>query len=87
MSFAAYTVMLDLYPARQATLDAFLVSLGLNPAESISDPTQPVGIGRAAAQALLAFRHSDGSNQLGELHAGAPIPTTRDSSRSMDRAL
>src|ERR1041385_1046098 len=35
------------------------------------NPTSPPGVGNSASQAVLAFRHHDGSNQLGDLHAGA----------------
>jgi YVTN family beta-propeller protein len=31
----------------------------------------PAGIGNVACAAVLAFRHNDGSNQLGDLHPGA----------------
>jgi VCPO second helical-bundle domain/Domain of unknown function (DUF6851) len=41
-----------------------------DPADQSTDPTQPTGIGNPAALAVLAFRHHDGSNQLGDLHPG-----------------
>jgi hypothetical protein len=45
-------------------------SLGYNPNERSTSGT-PSGIGSLAAQAVLNFRHNDGSNQLGNLAPGA----------------
>jgi hypothetical protein len=45
--------------------------LGYDPTDRSTAPTAPSGIGNLAAQALLAFRHADGSNQLGDLNPGA----------------
>src|SRR5438477_8194888 len=36
-----------------------------------ADTSSPSGIGNVCAQALLNYRHTDGSNQLGDLHPGA----------------
>ena len=45
--------------------------LGYDPTITSTDPTTPVGIGSLAASVVLAFRHEDGSNQLGDLGGGA----------------
>jgi hypothetical protein len=39
-------------------------SLGYNPNDTSADTRSPTGIGNVAAQAVLSFRHGDGSNQL-----------------------
>jgi hypothetical protein len=57
----------DLFPAQVARFDARMAALGLNPANTTQDLTTPAGIGNVAAAAVLAFRHQDGSNQLGTL--------------------
>jgi hypothetical protein len=72
VSFAAYDALVDLFPAERALFDTALRGLGFDPANASStDLTQAAGIGNAAANAVLAFRHHDGSNQLGDLNPGA----------------
>ena len=70
ISYAAYRALVDLIPSQVATFDTLMRQLGYNPLDQSTDPTQPTGIGNRAAQAVLAFRHHDGSNQLGNLHPG-----------------
>ena len=67
VSFAAYRALTDLFPqpAQVAQFDALMASLGYDPSETSTDLSQPSGVGNAAAAAVLAFRHTDGSNQLG----------------------
>ncbi|MCW3096647.1 MAG: motif putative anchor domain protein [Chthonomonadaceae bacterium] len=71
VSFAAYRTLLDLFPPQQPVLDAQMTALGYDPTDASVDVTTPAGIGNRAAAALLAYRHNDGSNQLGDLHPGA----------------
>lgn len=71
VSYAAYRAALDLFPTRQPLFDGLMASLGYDPANLSTDQTKPAGIGNVAARAVLDFRHQDGSNQLGNLHAGA----------------
>jgi hypothetical protein len=71
LSFAAYRACLDLFPASEALFDGLMLRLGYDPGDT-STGTTPSGIGNAAAEALLAFRHQDGSNQLGNYNGGAP---------------
>jgi hypothetical protein len=61
VSYAAYTALMDLFPARQAIFTAKLK--GLYGEAFASDATAPAMVGFTAAQAVLEFRHSDGSNQ------------------------
>jgi len=71
VSYAAYRTLLDLFPTQSAALAAQMTALGYDPTDTSADVTTPSAIGNRAAAALLAFRHTDGSNQLGDLHAGA----------------
>lgn len=63
-SFAAYRVLLDLFPSRAAVYEALMAELGHDPADTTTDTAKPAGVGNTAAAALIAFRHDDGSNQL-----------------------
>lgn len=71
VSYAAYRALADLFPSRLADFEARLRALGYDPANSTTDPATPAGVGNTVAAALLAFRHNDGSNQLGNLAPGA----------------
>jgi hypothetical protein len=72
ISHAAYRALGDLFPGQRETLfDPLMAELGYSPAIQPSDTT-PAGIGNAACAAVLAFRHHDGSNQLGNINNGAP---------------
>ena len=70
ISYAARAALVDLYPTEAARFNDLLMSLGYDPAETSTNPKAPSGIGNVAAKAVLAFRHGDGSNQLGDLHPG-----------------
>ncbi|MFI3136449.1 MAG: hypothetical protein QX197_06690 [Methylococcaceae bacterium] len=70
ISFAAYTCLSDLFPSEKASFDALMVSLGYVLTDHSVDSTTPSGVGNVAAAAVLAFRHHDGSNQLGDLNPG-----------------
>lgn len=70
MSYAAHAALKDLYPDQAARFDAMMASLGLDPSAGLSG-TDPGQIGRDAAARVLAYRHADGSNQLGDLAPGA----------------
>jgi hypothetical protein len=65
VSYAAYRVLVDLYPERTAAFGALLQQLGYDPANGTTDVQTPAGVGNVAADALLAFRASDGANQSG----------------------
>src|SRR5436190_1688403 len=71
ISYAAFRALVDLFPAQVAALRGFMTDLGNNPDNTATDGT-PAGVGNRAAAAVLAFRHSDGSNQLGDLNGGPP---------------
>ncbi len=71
LSYAAYRVLLDLFPSESAIFNTLMQSLGYDPNNGAMDISSPNGIGNLVALGLLAFRHKDGSNQLGDLHPGA----------------
>lgn len=71
VSFAAYRALVDLFPTQRALFDGTMAELGYDPADADAAVPNAAGVGTAAADAVLAYRHHDGSNQLGDLHAGA----------------
>jgi hypothetical protein len=72
ISFAAYRALVDLFPLdRISVFDPLMVNLGYDPSNLTINTNTPAGIGNVACAAVLLFRHSDGSNQLGDLHPGA----------------
>jgi hypothetical protein len=75
ISFAAYNVLLDLFPTQAAVFNSLMASLGYVP-NLTPNTTTPSGIGNFVAINLLEFRHHDGSNQLGD-EPGTPVPGTR----------
>jgi hypothetical protein len=70
ISFAAYRILLDLFASQKTSFDTLMTSLSLDPTDTSTDPTTPSGIGNTVAAEILTFRHSDGSNQLGDLNPG-----------------
>jgi hypothetical protein len=62
VSYAAHLALSDLFPAQRALFDQVMADLGYEPGDS-SDPHSLRG--RAAAQAGLDFRTTDGANQSG----------------------
>jgi uncharacterized protein DUF6851/vanadium-dependent haloperoxidase-like protein len=71
VSFAAYRALIDLFPAQQTLFDDLMGRLGYDPLDTTADAMTPAGIGNMACAAVLAFRHTDGSNQLGAINGGA----------------
>jgi hypothetical protein len=61
VSFAAYSALVDLFPARQAVFDQRMAGLGY--ATDGSDLSSAASVGRIAAEKVVEFRHADGSNQ------------------------
>ena len=70
VSFAAYAALVDLFPARQGIYAQQMADLGY--AVDGSDTSTAAGVGLAAAQAVLDYRHRDGANQLGDESGGIP---------------
>jgi len=64
ISYAAYRVLSDLFPFRRLSHYApQMTALGYNPNDNSTDTLTPEGVGNVAAQAVINFRHGDGSNQ------------------------
>jgi hypothetical protein len=70
VSFAAFAALVDLFPAERAAFAAVMGRLGHDPA-AVGREGSPSAVGALAARAVLASRHGDGSNQLGDLAPGA----------------
>jgi hypothetical protein len=62
ISFAAHKALVDLFPARQSDFAEQMSYLGY--AVDGSDKSTPANVGNTAAQAVIDYRHADGSNQL-----------------------
>jgi hypothetical protein len=74
ISFAFYRAAVDLFPFDKTTVfDPLMASLGYDTNNFSTDLSTPAGVGNVACGAVLKSRHSDGSNQLGDLTAsGTP---------------
>jgi Domain of unknown function (DUF6851)/VCPO second helical-bundle domain len=70
VSYAACRALEDLFPTHIALFYTMMQRLGYDPTNHTTDTTTAIGIGNIAAQFVLTFRHTDGSNQLGDLHPG-----------------
>lgn len=65
-SYAAYRVLVDLFPRRTRTFDSKMKDvLKYDPAVVTTDPSTPAGIGNLAGAAVLFHRRFDGANQAG----------------------
>lgn len=71
ISYAAYRALVDLFPKEQPRFQQLMAHLQYDPANRAVGTDTPAGIGNLAAQAVLDFRHTDGSNQLGTFTRGA----------------
>ena len=67
MSYAAYYVLVDLFPEQKAMFDRQMADLGYDISTISTDSSDPAGIGYISAQVLLNARRQDGSNQTGSL--------------------
>ncbi|MDJ0707144.1 MAG: vanadium-dependent haloperoxidase [Leptolyngbyaceae cyanobacterium MO_188.B28] len=65
ISFAAYTILAELFPSEIATFNELMNELGYEYSETTNINT-PGGVGNIAANALLEFRRQDNSNQLND---------------------
>ncbi|MDR7088559.1 vanadium-dependent haloperoxidase [Cellvibrio fibrivorans] len=71
VSFAYYQAAVDLFPQSKPKFDALMNALGYSPTESSNIQDSPVKVARVACDAVLKYRHQDGSNQKGDLAPGA----------------
>jgi hypothetical protein len=63
---AVYRVLVDMYPEDAAWITERVRRQGIDPGDTSTDLSTPAGVGNTAAAALLAYRHHDGANQLGD---------------------
>lgn len=70
IGYAAYGVLVDLFPARRSTFDGTLAQTLAGLSLSTTAALAARQLGSAAAVALLQARQRDGSNQLGDLTPG-----------------
>jgi hypothetical protein len=66
IAYAMYRAMLDIFPEDAKWLGEQMTQHGYDPSDSCTDPSTPAGVGNTAAAALIAYRHHDGANQLGD---------------------
>src|SRR5215467_1669948 len=71
ISFAAYRVLVDLFPSQREVLRLRMVALKLDPDDVSERPGTAAGIGNLSARATLTVAHADGANQLGDKRPGA----------------
>ncbi len=73
MSYAAIRALMNQYPTQKAAFEAEMTKLGFALSDRI-DSLTPDGIGNTAAQRVIDFRATDGSNQNGSLStSGVPF--------------
>jgi hypothetical protein len=65
ISYAGYRAAVDLFPTLQSSFDDLLLQYGYTPVDRTTDLSLARGVGNTAASDVIAFRHKDGSNQLG----------------------
>lgn len=70
VSVAVYRALVDLFSAQHALFDDLMARLGYDPLDTNTEAMTPAGIGNLACAAVLAFRHTDASNQLGTINGG-----------------
>ncbi len=63
VSYAAYRALVNLFPTEVSVFNNLMNAMGYDPTDTNTDPTTLSGIGNVAAQAVLSYRSSDGSNQ------------------------
>jgi hypothetical protein len=63
ISYAAYRVLLNLFPQRASDFSSYMESRDYDPNDASTDPTTPQGVGNLAAKLVLDYRTTDGSNQ------------------------
>ena len=66
IAYAAFRALADVYPDDVPWLVAEFRKRGGDQEFRSTDPATPAGVGNAAAAAVIAYRHHDGANQLGD---------------------
>jgi hypothetical protein len=74
IAYATYRALIDVYPEDKAWIDEQMRAHGYDPGDASMDRTTPQGIGNVAAAAVIAYRHHDGANQLGDEVGSNGVP-------------
>ena len=74
MSYAAYYVLVSLFPEQEAMFARQMLELGYDTTSISTDTSDPAGIGYSSAMALLDLRLNDGANQLGNVPNSNGVP-------------
>jgi len=74
ISYASLHALRFCYPESRAFLDERMRAFGYDPDAESDDVATPVGVGIRAANAVIAYRRRDGSNQFGDEQGGNGTP-------------
>ncbi len=74
IAYAAYRSLTDVYAEDAVWLRGQMQKMGFDPDNNTKDITTPAGVGNVAAAAVIAHRHHDGANQLGDEPGGNGKP-------------
>ncbi|KAF0243939.1 MAG: vanadium-dependent [Planctomycetota bacterium] len=75
IAYAVTRALEDVYPEDLAWIDETVAKkFGVDPADKSMDCSTPEGTGNTVAAALIAYRHRDGANQLGDEKGGNGKP-------------
>ena len=66
IAYAAYRAMRDQFPEDVEWLNDQMRGQGLDPGNASTNPATPQGVGNTVASYVIAYRHQDGANQLGD---------------------
>ncbi|MDQ3282955.1 MAG: haloperoxidase, partial [Acidobacteriota bacterium] len=66
IAYATYRALADVYPEDREWLAEQMRAKGFDPNDTSTDTRKPQGVGNVAAAAVIAYRHHDGANQLGD---------------------
>ncbi len=66
IAYATFRALVDVYPEDEAWCREQMRKMGFDPDDTSTDPSTPQGVGNLAAAAVIAYRHHDGANQLGD---------------------
>jgi hypothetical protein len=74
IAYATYRALVDVYPDDVPWISDQMRAMGYDPADNSLDRSTPQGIGNLAAAAVVAYRHHDGANQLGDEVGSNGVP-------------
>jgi len=66
IAYATFRGMMDMFAEDAEWIKGQMRANGYDPEDDTTDLSKPQGVGNVAAAAVLAYRHHDGANQLGD---------------------